>query len=153
MRTSPDASNLSYGSQRQQVGEKRLLSSLDQLQAEHDVEELDRVCQRQQPPVMQIGRGILDAAQGQRLDRAGRDHEEIVDDEPRRVEPLELEVVHVVVEEGQLRHMTFGAAPLAHKDALPGQLLFACFRGVKPVERVELGQPEKDALLAYLLAL
>jgi len=64
MRTSPDASNFSYGSQRQQVGEKRVLLGLRQLQAEHDVEELDRVCQRQQPPVMQIGRGIFDAAQG-----------------------------------------------------------------------------------------
>src|SRR3954453_20804445 len=100
MRTpSNAASNFSYGSQGQQVGEKRVLLGLRQLEAEHEVKELDRVCQRQQAPVMQVGRGILDAAQGQRFDRAVRDHDEIVDDEPRGIEPLELQVVHVVVEE------------------------------------------------------
>src|ERR1043166_7784273 len=99
MRTpSNAASNFSYGSQGQQVSEKGVLLRLGQLEAEHQVEELDRIGERQQPPVMQVGRGILDAAQGQGLDRSVREHDEIVDDQPRRIEPLELQVVHVVVE-------------------------------------------------------
>jgi hypothetical protein len=36
---------------------------------EHEIEELDRIVERQQAPVMQIGRRVLDAAQRERLDR------------------------------------------------------------------------------------
>src|ERR1700724_1644418 len=42
-----------------------------QFGAEHQIEELDRIIERQQAPVMQKGRRILDTAQGAALDGAG----------------------------------------------------------------------------------
>src|SRR5919108_455764 len=40
-----------------------------QLYAQDEVEELHRVLQREQPPVVQVRRGILDTPQGEGLDR------------------------------------------------------------------------------------
>jgi hypothetical protein len=39
-----------------------------QFRAEHQIEELDRIIERQQAPVVQVGRLILDAAQREGLD-------------------------------------------------------------------------------------
>jgi hypothetical protein len=40
-----------------------------QFGAEDQIEKLDRIIQRQEPPVMQVGWRVLDAAQRKRLDR------------------------------------------------------------------------------------
>jgi hypothetical protein len=58
------------GSQRAQEGDQILLLRRGQLVGEDEVEELDRVLERQQAAVVQIGRRVLHAAQREGLDRA-----------------------------------------------------------------------------------
>src|SRR4051795_12541715 len=124
-------------SQRQHVGDQRVLLFLRQLEAEHQVEEFDRVGERQQAAVVEVRRRILDAAQRQGLDRAIRDNGEVVHNQTRGIKALQLQVMHIVVEKRQLRHMTCGAAPLAHEDLLAGQLLLAGLGRIKLAERIE----------------
>jgi len=82
-----------------------------QVDAEHQVEELDRVVEGEQPAVVVVGRRVLDPAQHEGLDGAVGDAA-LVADRLRRVEALELQVVHPVVEvEG--RHVALGAAALS----------------------------------------
>src|SRR5260370_8529780 len=50
-----------------------------QLGTEHQIEELDRIIERQQAPVVQIGRRILDAAQREGLDSSVTDFTHAVD--------------------------------------------------------------------------
>src|SRR4029453_6202879 len=50
-----------------------------ELHREHEIEELDRVLEREQPVVVQVGRRVLDAAQRECLDRAIRRAEPAVD--------------------------------------------------------------------------
>src|SRR5215211_4104743 len=95
-------------SQRQHVGDQRVLLFLGQLEAEHQVEEFDSVGEGQQAAVVEVRRRILDAAQRQGLDRAIRDNGEVVHDQTRRIKALQLQVMHIVVEKRQLRHMACG---------------------------------------------
>src|SRR5260370_10108358 len=67
-----------------------------QLGAEHQIEELDRIIERQQTPVVQIGRRILDAAQREGLDGSVTDFTHAVD-HFRLEEALGLEIMHQVV--------------------------------------------------------
>src|SRR3954447_8418851 len=113
-------------SQRQHVGDQRVLLFLRQLEAKHQVEEFDRVGERQQAAVVEVRRRILEAAQCQGLDCAIWDDGEVVHDQTRRIKALQLQVMHIVVKKRQLRHMTCGAAPLAHEDLLASQFLLAC---------------------------
>ena len=53
-----------------QEGDEVAFFLLVELQREHQVEELHRVVQRQQPAVVVVGRRIFDAAERERLDRA-----------------------------------------------------------------------------------
>ena len=50
-------------------GDQRLLLRLIQLQTEGEVEKLHGIFKRQESAIMQVRRGILDAAQGEGLDR------------------------------------------------------------------------------------
>src|SRR5262245_23854287 len=50
-------------------GDQSRLLPRRQLHAENEVEELHRILQGEQPPIVQVGRGILDPAQGEGLDR------------------------------------------------------------------------------------
>ena len=52
-----------------QIRHQVALLLVRQLQRQHQVEELDRVLQRQQPAVVMVRRRILDAAERERLDR------------------------------------------------------------------------------------
>src|SRR4051812_18879176 len=108
-------------SQRQHVDDQRILLFLGQLEAEHQVEEFDSVGERQQAAVVEVRRRLLDAAQCQGLDRAIWDNGEVVHDQTRRIKALQLQVMHIVVEERQLRHMACSAAPLTHEDPFAGQ--------------------------------
>src|SRR2546425_13072593 len=54
--------------ERAQEGQEVLLLLLGQASAHDEVEELDRVVEGQQPPVVQVGRRVLDPPQGKRLD-------------------------------------------------------------------------------------
>src|SRR5690606_23926291 len=56
--------------QNTQEGDEIRLLLLAQFQLQHQVEELNRVFQRQQAPVVEVRRAVLDAAQRKRLDRA-----------------------------------------------------------------------------------
>jgi hypothetical protein len=67
-----------------------------QFRAEHQIEELDRIIESQQAPIVQVGRLILDAAQREGLDGsvAGGIH---VVDRHRLEEALGLEIVRSAV--------------------------------------------------------
>jgi hypothetical protein len=66
--------------QGQHVGHEIVLLLLRQLHAEHDVEELHRVGERQQSPIMQVGWRVLDTAKRERLDRPVGDGDLVVGD-------------------------------------------------------------------------
>src|SRR3954454_11841623 len=57
-------------SQRQHVGDQRVLLFLGQLEAKHQVEEFDRVGEREQAAVVEVRGRILDVAHCHALDRA-----------------------------------------------------------------------------------
>src|SRR6202040_368922 len=99
-----------------------------QLGAEHQIEELDRIIERQQAPVVEIGRRILDAAQREGLDGSVADLIQAVD-HLRLEEALGLEIVHQVV--GVIGRSVAGTAPaLAEEDLLarPVRLRCVCWR-------------------------
>jgi hypothetical protein len=56
--------------ERSQKRHQILLFLRRQFGPEHEIEELDRIVERQQAPVMQIRRRVLDTAQRERLDRS-----------------------------------------------------------------------------------
>src|SRR5262249_27992753 len=76
--------------QAQQVSDHVLLLWFGQLELQHDVEEFDRVVERRASAIVEVGRGILDPAEAEGLDRPLG---------TPLVEPLDLEVVHVVIGE------------------------------------------------------
>src|SRR5262249_29245878 len=86
-------------SKRKHVSYESFLVLLVQLQAEDQVEELDGVGERQQSPVVQLRWGVLDAAQGERLDRPSGQHDQPIHGLPDLVEALELQVMHLVIHE------------------------------------------------------
>src|SRR5216683_1072716 len=84
--------------------------------AEDQVEELDRVLQRQQTLVVHIGRVVLGAAQREGFDRTVPDGHHVVDHH-RLEEALRLEVMHQVT--GAKRWLGAArAVPLAEEDRL-----------------------------------
>ena len=94
---------------------RSLFSSLRQLELKHEVEELDRVFERQAAAVVHVRRAVLDAAQRERLDRPIA----------RLIarEPLQVQVVHLVVEI-ERRRMADAALALAEEDLFAAQLAF-----------------------------
>src|SRR2546430_17527064 len=107
-----------------------------QFRAEHQIEELNRIIERQQTPVVQVGRLILDAAQREGLDGsvAGGIH---VVDRHRLEEALGLEIVHQVV--GIVRRGVAGAAlAFAEEDLLPTQLDRSGLARIEFPEHVQL---------------
>jgi hypothetical protein len=98
------------------------------MRAKDQVEELDRVLQRQQALVMQVGRVVFDAAQRKGFDRPVPDHHHAVYHH-RLEEALGLEVVHQVVGvEGRL--MAARALALADEDLLAPHLCGRCLGGI-----------------------
>src|SRR5216684_9304493 len=80
-------------SQRKHVSDEIILFLLVQLEAEDQVEELDGVGERQQTPIVQVRRRVLDAAQGKRLDRPIWQRDQPIHGLPDLVEALELQVM------------------------------------------------------------
>src|SRR6266849_9119552 len=111
-------------SQRKHVSDEIVLFPLVQLEAEDQVEELDGVGERQQTPVVQIGRRILDAPQGERLDRPIGQHDQPIYGLPDLVEALELQVMHHVVHERGLWNVTLRTAPFAEKQSFTREFAF-----------------------------
>src|SRR5262249_62161878 len=107
LRTAPPA-GWGTTSQRPQEGDEVALLLRLELEPEDEVEELDGVLQGQAAAVVQVRRAVLDAAQGERLDRAVA---RLVE------EALQVQVVHLVVE-GERRRVGDGTPGLAG-----GQLL------------------------------
>src|SRR5882762_9519024 len=103
-----------------------------QFRAEHQIEELNRIIERQQAPVVHVGRRILDAAQREGLDGSVADFIQAVD-HLRLEEALGLEIVHQVV--GVIGCGVAGIAPaLAEEDLLAAQL------GLRSLARIELAE-------------
>src|SRR6266404_4586238 len=75
----------------EQIGDEVVFLRGGELEFEDEVEELDGVVQRGEAAIVEVGRGVLDAAQGEGLDRAFG---------PANVEPFNAKVVHVFVGEG-----------------------------------------------------
>src|SRR5262245_39970728 len=104
--------------------------------AEDEVEELDGVFQSQQPAVVEIGRRILHAAEGERLDWAvadgGEAHVRL-----RRVETLGPQVVHRVVSVVRGR-MALAAQRLAEEQRLPAELRLAGLLRIELAQHVQL---------------
>jgi hypothetical protein len=93
--------------------DSKLLQPLDQ------IEELDDVIEGQQPPVVQVGRGVLDTPEREGLDGAiGRGHPTI--DHLRFEKALALQVVHEVVRVvwGGMANSALG---LAEEQVLPAR--------------------------------
>src|SRR5690242_16255952 len=87
---------------------------LAELQSLDQVEELDRVLQRQAAAVVEVRRAVLDAPQREGLHRPVPFVLE---------EPLQVEVMHLVIEVDGGR-MAGGALRLAEEQFLPPQLAF-----------------------------
>src|SRR5713101_3589655 len=68
-----------------------------QLHAQHEVEKLHRILQRQEAPIVHVWRGVLDPAQGEGLDGALGEYPLIVD-RARLVAAIDPEIVYLVVE-------------------------------------------------------
>src|SRR5690606_30808693 len=92
-----------------------------QPQLQDQVEELDGVLQREAATVVQVRRAVLDAAQGERLDRPDR---------RLASEPLDAQIVHLVVEVVG-RRVAGRARALAEEDLLAADLLLGRLAPVK----------------------
>src|SRR5688572_10678682 len=77
-------------------GDQRLLLRLIQLQTEDEVEKVHGIFKRQESAIMQVRRGILDAAQGEGLDRPFGVNPLAID-HAWLIEALDLQVVHLIV--------------------------------------------------------
>src|SRR5713101_9226374 len=116
-----------------QEGDQVALLLSAELDSGDEVEELDGVVERQQPPVVQVGRRILDAPERERLDgTVGARH--LAVDHARLVEALDPEIVHRVV--GVIRRgMAVSALRLAEEELLALQLRLRRQRRIElPVE-------------------
>src|SRR5713226_1327014 len=93
-------------------GHKRRLLPRRQLHAENEVEELDRILQRQEAPVVQIWRRVLDPPKGEGLDGA-LSVDPLIVDRARLVEAFDPQIVHLVVEvrRGGMTRRTVEAGP------------------------------------------
>src|SRR6266478_5128446 len=106
--------------------------------AEDQVEELDRILQRQQTLVVHIGRVILDPAQCKGFDWTVPDGHHVVDHH-RLEEAFRLEVVHQVV--GVKRRLVAARAlALAEEDLLAPHLGGRRLAGNELAKNVELGR-------------
>src|SRR3984893_7365046 len=112
-----------------------------QVGAEDQVEKLDRIVQRQEPPVVQVGWRVLDAAQGKRLDRPVGASQHAVD-HLGLVEALHLQIVHGIV--GIVGRRVAGRAlPFTKKDFLAAELGRSRFCRVELPVDVELRSRRK----------
>src|SRR5712692_477131 len=109
-----------------------------QFRAEHQVEELDCILQRQQTLVVHIGRVILDATQRKGFDRPVPDGHHVVDHH-RLEEALRLEAVHQVVSVKR-RLVAARALALAEEDLLAAHLGCRRLGGNELAKNVELGR-------------
>src|SRR6202140_798379 len=100
-----------------------------QFRAKHQIEELDRIIERQQAPVVHVGRRILDAAQREGLYGSVADLIQAVD-HLRLEEALGLEIVHQVVR--VIGRGVAGTAP-----ALAEEYLLAAQFGLRGLARIE----------------
>src|SRR6266446_2244998 len=134
----PSAAKLGWRLEGPQERHQILLLLLLQFRAENQVEELNRILQRQQTLVVHIGRVILNAAQRKGFDRPVPDRHHVVD-HYRLEEALRLKVVHQVV--GVKRRLVAARAlALAEEDLLAAHLGGRRFAGNELAKNVKLGR-------------
>src|SRR6266446_2382959 len=128
-----------------EIRETALKSSGANLDAERQIEELNRIIERQQATVVQVGRRIFDTAQLEGLDGSVADCIHAVN-HLRLEEALGLEIVHQVV--GVVGGGVAGAAlSLTEEDILPPQLSGRGFARIELAEHVQLRCRRETQLL------
>src|SRR3569832_2164223 len=98
-------------SQGQHEGDQLFLFFLAQIEPQHQIEEFHRVIEREQAPVVEVGRRVLDAVLVVVLDRPVA-VDELIANGLVLEKALQLEVMHLVIQLGG-RGMAFRAARLA----------------------------------------
>src|ERR1700674_7437 len=106
-----------------------------QFGAEHQIEELNRIIERQQASVVQVGRRILDTAQREGLDGSIPDFIQAID-HLRLEESLGLEIVHQVVRVVR-RRVAAAALAFAKENLLTAYLGLRCLAQIELPEDVE----------------
>jgi hypothetical protein len=114
--------------------DKITLLLVGQFRAEHQIEELNRIIKREQAPIVQIGRGLLDAAQGKAL-----------------MAPSPTSLMRLIIaglkKRSVLRHQVVGvigrgmasiASTLAEEDLLSPQFGLRGFARIELAEHIEL---------------
>src|SRR5258707_197106 len=119
-----------------------------QLRTHDQVEEFDRVLQRQQTAVMHVRRRVLDAAQRERLDRPVPCFPQAVDHH-RLEKALDLEIVHQVIRVVG-RGVAGAALALAEEDFLPAQLRGSGLAWIELSEHVKLRRRRESQHLLEL---
>src|SRR5260370_19857653 len=113
-------------------GDQGRLLLLRQLHAQHEVEKLHRILQRQEAPIVQIWWRVLDPPKGEGLDGAlGVDP--LIVDRARLIEALDFQIMHLVVEIRRGR-MTRPTAPLPEEHLLAQALLLRGLGGIEGPE-------------------
>src|SRR5262249_17870031 len=93
-----------------------------ELEFQDQIEEFDRIFQRQTPAVMKVRRTLLDTAQRKRLDRP---QGSFVD------KTLDAEIVHLVIQV-EWRSMAGGALPLPKEDLFAAPFALGGLGGIQP---------------------
>src|ERR1019366_10374995 len=116
----------------------QILLFLDgQVKLLNEVEVFHRILQSEASPVVQIGWGVLDASQGERLDGTVVGHHHAIH-QFLHVEALRLEVVHAVI--GVVRARVAGYAPaLSVKERFTPQFAGARLGAVQFTVNIQLG--------------
>src|SRR5687768_2372024 len=106
-----------------------------QFQLEHEVEKLDRIFERQQAPIVQIRRRLLNTTQRKRLDCSlGRDHHSAF--HARLEKPLDRKVVHLIVRVERWL-MTHTALCFAEKQIFATNFTLRGSRSIQSSQHVE----------------
>ncbi len=108
-------------SERLQKHHQILLLLVAQPRSEYEIEELDRIVQRQKTSIVQVGGRVLDPSQRERLDLpVGNGH--VIADQAWLEEPSGLQIVHRVVRVIR-RRVTSRALSLSKEERLSSHLL------------------------------
>ena len=123
-------SHVSMGLKLPHKSDKVLLLRLGQFHSQDQIEKLDGIFKREASAVVQVGRTLLDAPQGERLDGAIAGFVK---------EALEMEVVHLMIEV-ERRLVTVSTFALAEENLFPTQFAFGGLGWIERSFRIQFGR-------------